>query len=183
MARIPYYDPAKAPPKLAELMGKIKPQLNIFRALANSDPVARGFVQLGNALLMRGKLSPKLREIAILRVGWLSRASYEIFQHERIGREVGLQEDKIRAIASGGESSAFDNQERAVLRYTDDVVHNVRASDETLNAVKAFLDTEQVVELTITIGYYMMVSRFLESMGVDDESGQGEWRARYMPKK
>lgn len=179
MARIPYYDPAKAPPKLAELMGKIKPQLNIFRALANSDPVARGFVQLGNALLMRGKLSPTLREIAILRVGWLSRASYEVFQHERIGRDAGLSEDKLRAVASGAQNSAFDNQERAVLLYTDDLVNNVRASDETLNAVKAFLDTEQVVELTVTIGYYMMVSRFLESMGVDDESGQAEWRAKY----
>jgi alkylhydroperoxidase family enzyme len=180
MARIPYYDPAKAPPKLAELMGKIKPQLNIFRALANSDPVTRGFVQLGNAILMRGKLSPALREIAILRVGWLSRASYEIFQHERIGRDAGLSEDKLRAVASGPQNSAFDKQEKAVLLYTDDVVNNVRASDETLNAVKAFLDTEQVVELTVTIGYYMMVSRFLESMGVDDESGQAEWRAKHM---
>ncbi len=180
MARIPYYDPAKAPPKLAELMGKIKPQLNIFRALANSDPVARGFVQLGNALLFRGKLSPELREIAILRVGWLSRASYEIFQHERIGRDAGLSEDKLRAIASGAQNSAFDKQEKSVLLYTDDIVNNVRASDETLNAVKGFLDAEQLVELTVTIGYYMMVSRFLESMGVDDESGQAEWRAKYM---
>jgi alkylhydroperoxidase family enzyme len=183
MARIPYYDPAKAPPKLAELMGKVKPQLNIFRALANSDPVARSFVQLGNALLFRGKLSPVLREIAILRVGWLSRASYEVFQHERIGRDVGMSEDKIRAVVQGANSAAFNEQEKAVLHYTDDVVHNVRASDVTLNGVKAFLDAEQLVELTITIGYYMMVSRFLESMGVDDEAGQAEWRAKYMPKK
>jgi 4-carboxymuconolactone decarboxylase len=179
MARIPYYDPAKAPPKLAELMGKIKPSLNIFRALANSDPVARGFVQLGNALLMRGKLSPALREIAILRTGWLSRASYEIYQHERMGRDVGLSEDKLRAIASGAQHSAFDKQEKAVLLYTDDIVHNVRASDETFKAVGAFLDTEQMVELTVVIGYYMMVSRFLETMGVDDESGQAEWRAKH----
>jgi alkylhydroperoxidase family enzyme len=179
MARIPYYDPAKAPPKLAELMGKIKPPLNIFRALANSDPVARGFVQLGNAILMRGKLAPTLREIAILRVGWLSRASYEVFQHERIGRDVGLTEAKLRAVSKGDADPAFDDQEKAVLRYTDDVVKNVRASDATLNAVQAFLDAEQVVELTVTIGYYMMVSRFLESMGVDDEAGQAEWRAKH----
>ncbi len=128
---------------------------------------------------MRGKLSPALREIAILRVGWLSRASYEIFQHERIGRDAGLSEDKLRAVASGAQNSAFDKPEKAVLLYTDDIVNNVRASDETLNAVKAFLDAEQLVELTVTIGYYMMVSRFLESMGVDDESGQAEWRAKY----
>jgi len=182
MARIPYYDPAKAPPKLAEMMGKLKPELNIYRALANSDPVARGFVHLGNALLFRAKLSPVLREIAILRVGWLSRASYEVFQHERIGRDVGMSEDKIRAVLQGASSPAFDEREKAVLNYTDDVVRNVRASDATLNGIKAFLDAEQVVELTITIGYYMMVSRFLESMGVDDETGQADWRTKYMPR-
>lgn len=180
MARVPYYDPAKAPAKLAEMMGKLQPALNIYRMLANSDPVARGFVHLGNALLFRGKLSPTLRELAILRVGWHSRASYEVYQHERIGRDVGLSEAKVRAVAQGPDAAAFDDHEKAVLRFTDDVVKNVRASDASFKAVAAFLDPEQIVELTITIGYYMMVSRFLETMGVDDEAGQADWRAKHM---
>lgn len=179
MARIPYYDPDKASPKLAELMGKVGP-LNIFRMLAHSETGARGFTLLGNALLFKGRLSPVLRELAILRVGWLSRASYEIFQHERIAREVGTAEDKIRAVKDGAEAAAFDPLERAVLRYTDDVVKNVRAGDETFKAVAAHLDHEQLVELTLTIGYYMMVSRFLETMGVDDEAGQADWRREHM---
>lgn len=179
MARIPYYDPAKATPKLAEMMGKLKPVLNIYRMLANSDAGARGFVHLGNALLFRGKLDPKLRELAILRVGWLSRASYEVFQHERIGRDVGLSDAKIRAVSKGAEDPVFEPNDRAVLRFAEDVVKNVKASDANLKAIAAFLSAEQVTELLLTIGYYMMVSRFLETMGVDDEAGQAEWRAKH----
>ena len=62
-----------------------------------------------------------------------------------------------------------------VLRYTDDVVRNVKASDKTLKAVQAFLTPGAVVELTLTIGYYMMVCRLLETTGVEGEEGQAEW--------
>jgi exopolyphosphatase/guanosine-5'-triphosphate,3'-diphosphate pyrophosphatase len=65
--------------------------------------------------------------------------------------------------------------EKAVLRFTDDVVRNVKASDKNLKAVQAFLSPGAVVELTLTIGYYMMVCRFLETAGVEGEEGQAEW--------
>ena len=182
MARISYYDRAKVSDKLGKIMDSLQPQLNVFRMVANSEPVARGFLKMGNALLDRGKLSPTLRELAILRVGWLSKASYEVYQHERIGRDVGLSEEKLRAIHKGADAAEFDEHEKAVLRFTDDVVKNVKASDATFKPIAAFLDAEQIVELTLSIGFYMMVSRFLETLEVDDQDGQAEWRAKYMPR-
>ena len=182
MARISYYDRAKVSDKLGKIMDSLQPQLNVFRMVANSEPVARGFLKMGNALLDRGTLSPTLRELAILRVGWLSKASYEVYQHERIGRDVGLSEEKLRAIHKGADAAEFDEHEKAVLRFTDDVVKNVKASDATFKPVAAFLDAEQIVELTLSIGFYMMVSRFLETLEVDDQEGQAEWRANYMPR-
>jgi 4-carboxymuconolactone decarboxylase len=176
MSRIPYYEVENATGKHAEFLGKLKPHLNIYRMLANSEAGLKGFVRMGNALLYRCELDAQLRELAILRVGRLSRAAYEVFQHERIGREAGLAEEKIAALRDATiEAPAFTDHERAVLRYTDDVVRNVRASDRTLKAVQAFLTPGALVELTLTIGYYMMVCRFLESMGVDGEEGQAEW--------
>src|SRR5437879_398122 len=98
MPRIPYYDVDQATGKHAEFLGKLKPHLNIYRMLANSEYGAKGFVRMGNALLHRCELDPALRELAILRVGRLSRAAYEVFQHERIAREVGVTDDKIAAL-------------------------------------------------------------------------------------
>ncbi len=177
MPRIPYYDVEQATGKHAEFLGKLKPpHMNIVRMLANSEYGLKGFTRMGNALLHRCELDPTLRELAILRVGRLSRAAYEVFQHERIAREVGVEEGKIVALRDATiEASAFSDNEKAVLRFTDDVVRNVRASDRNLKAVHAFLSPGAVVELTLTIGYYMMVCRFLESTGVEGEEGQAEW--------
>jgi 4-carboxymuconolactone decarboxylase len=176
MPRIPYYDVDQATGKHAEFLGKLKPHLNIYRMLANSENGFKGFVRMGNALLHRCELDPTLRELAIIRVGRLSRAAYEVFQHERIAREVGVEDGKIAALRDATiEAPAFSDNEKAVLRFTDDVVRNVRASDKNLKAVQAFLSAGALVELTLTIGYYMMVCRFLETTGVEGEEGQAEW--------
>jgi 4-carboxymuconolactone decarboxylase len=176
MPRIPYYDVDQATGKHAEFLGKLKPHLNIYRMLANSENGMKGFVRMGNALLHRCELDPTLRELAIIRVGRLSRAAYEVFQHERIAREVGVEEGKIAALRDATiEAPAFTDNDKAVLRFTDDVVRNVRASDRNLKAVQAFLSAGALVELTLTIGYYMMVCRFLETAGVEGEEGQAEW--------
>ena len=176
MPRVPYFETETATGKHAEFLAKLDPMLNIYRMLANSEQGAKGFLRMSNALLYRCELDPVLRELAIIRVGRLSRAAYEVFQHERIGREVGVSDDKIAALRDATiEAPAFTDNEKAVLRYTDDVVRNVRASDKTLKAVQAFLTPGALVELTLTIGYYMMVCRFLESMGVEGEEGQAEW--------
>ena len=176
MSRIPYFEVDQASGKHAEFLEKLKPHLNIYRMLANSEAGLKGFVRMGNALLYRCELDAGLRELAIVRVGRLSRAAYEVFQHERIAREAGVAEEKIAALRDATiEAPAFTDHEKAVLRYADDVVRNVRASDKNLKAIQAFLTPGAVVELTLTIGYYMMVCRFLESMGVDGEDGQAEW--------
>lgn len=176
MPRIPYFEVDSATGKHSEFLDKLKPHLNIYRMLANSEAGLKGFVRMGNALLYRCELDAGLRELAIVRVGRLSRAAYEVFQHERIAREAGVAEEKIAALRDATiEAPAFTDHEKAVLRYTDDVVRNVKASDRTLKAIQAFLSPGAVVELTLTIGYYMMVCRFLESMGVEGEEGQAEW--------
>ena len=176
MPRLLYYEVENASGKHAEFLDKLKPHLNIYRMLANSEAGLKGFIRMGNALLYRCELDPVLRELAIIRVGRLSRAAYEVFQHERIGREAGVTEDKISALRDATpEAAAFNDNEKAVLRFADDVVRNVKASDKNLKAVQAFLSPGAVVELTLTIGYYMMVCRFLETTGVEGEEGQAEW--------
>src|SRR5262249_41528438 len=115
MSRMPYFEVDSATGKHAEFLGKLAPHLNIFRMLAHSETGLKGFVRMGNGLLFRAELEPALRELAILRVGRLSRAAYEVFQHERIGREAGLPEEKIAALRDGTiEAPAFSDHDRAV---------------------------------------------------------------------
>ena len=170
MARLPYPDPEKLSPETREFLGKLPP-LNLFRMMAGGEGLLRGFVRLGNHLLYRSRIDPILREIAIIRVGVLSNASYEVFHHERIGRGLGMAEPLLAAIHRGPDDPAFDDLQRLVVQFTDDVVRNVRASDHTFQPLAARLSVCELQELTLTIGYYMAASRFLENFDVDIEAG------------
>lgn len=168
MARIPYFDPAKAEGRAREAYKKL-PALNIFRMLGHSGDILDAFVKLGNAILVYSKLDPVLREIAIVRTGVLRGSTYEVFQHERISRQLGMSEELIRAIHEGPDARAFDEMQRLVMRFTDDIVKNTRASDTTFNPLAEKLSHKELQELVITIGYYTMVSCFLETFDVDIE--------------
>src|SRR3954447_25817042 len=127
MARIPYPDPATLLPETQEALAKIgDPPINIFRMLAGGEGLLRAFTRFGNHLLFRTKLDPVLREIAILRVGVLSDATYETYQHDRISRNMGMSEELIAGIRNGADDPAFSTLQAKVMRYTDDVVQNVR---------------------------------------------------------
>lgn len=145
---------------------------NIFKVMAHCPRVGREFLRLGNAILFKGSLPPKLRELAILRVGDLAEATYEWTQHVPIGLMAGLTEEQIKTMHRWKDSPLFSDQERAVLQYTDEVAQNIRVSEETFKAVRDFLTEEQVVELTTTIGYYGMVSRILEALEIELEENK-----------
>jgi alkylhydroperoxidase family enzyme len=146
--------------------------LNIFKVMAHCPRVCREFLRLGNAILFNGSLPPKLRELAILRVGDLAEATYEWTQHVPIGLKAGLTEEQIKTMHRWKDLPLFSDQERAVLQYTDEVAQNIRVSEETFKAVRDFLTEEQVVELTTTIGYYGMVSRILEALEIELEENK-----------
>ncbi len=173
MARVPYPDPKALLPETQEILSKMPP-LNIFRMMAGGEGLLRAFVRMGNYLLMRSKLNPVLREITIIRAGVLSKAKYEVHQHERIGRDLGMSEALIAAIHAGPDAAVFDELQRLVMRYTDDVVKNVRASDATFKPLADRLSLQEMQEVTVTIGYYMMVSRFLETFDVEIEMPGGK---------
>ena len=138
--------------------------------VGNSPKIGRDFLRLGTAILRKGILNPALRELAILRVGNLAQASYEWTQHVPIGLDAGLSQDQIDNINKWKDSSLFNDKERAVLRYTDEIVNNIRVTDETFSQIKNFFNDQEIVELTIAIGYYGMVSRLLEALQVELEN-------------
>src|SRR3954451_5312231 len=105
MARIPYPDPASLQPETQEPLPKLDhPPMNIFRMLAGGEGLLRAFSRFGNHLLFKSQLDPVLREIAILRVGVLSDATYEMYQHDRISRGIGMSEELLAAIRAGADA-------------------------------------------------------------------------------
>lgn len=171
MARIPYPDPTAASEETRTLIAALPP-LNIFRMLTHAETLMRGFGQLGTAILGRAALDARLRELVILRVGARSPAAYEWQQHVPIARGTGASDDEITAMTHDRpDAPSFGERERAILRLTDELLVAPRASDATLAAMRAQFSDRELCEAVLTIGFYMMVARFLETTGVDLETG------------
>ena len=143
--------------------------LNLLKALAHSPKILRDFNRMGITLLFKGDLSPRLRELAILRVGNLAQANYEWTQHVPIALQAGADQEQIDALSDWKAETVFNDQERAVLQYTDELSQNIRAADDTFAGVQEFLSEKEIIELTVTIGYYAMVCRILEALQIELE--------------
>ena len=174
MARVGLLNKEQAAPEIREMFQKMEKNgsriLNIFKVMAHCPQVGYHFLRLGNSILFKGTVPPTLRELAILRVGQINQAKYEWTHHLPIALRMGVREEQIDALNDWENSGKFNEQERAVLRYTDEVTKNIRVKDDTFAGVRGFLSEEGVVELTTTIGYYGMVCRILEALQIELES-------------
>jgi alkylhydroperoxidase family enzyme len=172
MARIDYATGEHLSDKAKTIMERVGNK-NIFRMLSHSESHLHNYCRLGNAIRSHGVLDPALREIAITRVGIQLGADYEVIAHKNISRNVGVPESKIEALEDGAGSDAFNDVEKAVLAYADDLVENANpgaGAGATFDEVTKFLNPEEMVELTIAITYYIMTSKFLLTFGIDLES-------------
>lgn len=178
MARVCLIEKEQAPPEVREIFQKIEDNgakiLNLYKVAAHSPKVFLNFIRLGNSIIGRMELPPKLREIVILRVARLTGSEYEWAQHAPVALQVGVSQKQLDAISDWKNSAEFNNKERAVLQYTDEVARQVKVTDQTFNTLKNFFSEQLIVELTMTIGYYEMVARLLVPLQVEvDESSVG----------
>lgn len=169
MARIPSVDPQDMSPALRDLLAS-RPAYNIYRVLANAPTALPGFIQLASALLTQSELDAQLREMVILRVGAHCKSAYEIHQHTRLARHVGVSEERIARALDTAARQDGDSLEDRLLAFTDSVVFSVKAPRQQYDALAAQLSPRAMTELLMTIGTYMMVSRVLENLEVEIEA-------------
>lgn len=170
MARLPYVDPDSAPDTVRETLSRLPVPLRVFRMMAHAETNFRSLVRFGADILGKQQLSARLRELAILRVATVSAARYEWVQHVPIAKAAGVSDQQIDALERGATTaSCFNAREQLVLRFTDELIRDVRVADATFAAVQAEFPPREIVELILAVGFYMMIARLLETTAVDLE--------------
>lgn len=172
MTRMDYPDPNNVPPTVQAMLDA-RPPRNIFRMIAHAPALLPGIMELTGAILYKAKLHPLSRELAILRVGHLCGSSYEVHQHYKIARAVGLSPEKIAGTAHDADPGLYDARELLVLRMAEELVRKVKANDDLFAATVDAFGHEQTMELMIVIGSYVMLAQVLENAGVEPEAGGG----------
>jgi 4-carboxymuconolactone decarboxylase len=143
--------------------------LNVFRMLMHSPALGSGVLDFGNAVLQRNSLPDTLRELAIVRVGHVYGAPYEVHHHEKGARLVGLREEAIAAAATGS-ADKLSGPEAAVLAATDRLLAQHTLDEAAREELLAFLTVNQLADLVITVGFYQLICDFLNAFEVKVES-------------
>ena len=170
MARVPYLDRKDVKPEHQDLLAR---NINLYRALVHSPDGLRSFSALGHFIRHTSRLDPRLRELAILQVGYLARSPYEYSHHVEIGRDFGVSDEDIRAIAdeTAGRPTQLEPIAKAVLRAAREMTTELTVSEQTFAALRRELDHERLTDLVLTIGFYNGVVRILATMQIDVEDG------------
>jgi alkylhydroperoxidase family enzyme len=168
MARVPYLDKSDLAAENRDLLTR---NINLYRALAHSPNGLRSFSTLGSFIRHKSRLDPRLREMAILQVGYLARSPYEYSHHIKIGRDFGVPDDDIRAMIAEteGKKTALEPLAKSVLLAAREMTNDMAVSDATFAALRRELDEECLTDLVITIAFYNGVVRLLATMQIDVE--------------
>ncbi len=173
MQRVSLVEKEQAHPVVKELYQKNEDHGwtigNLFKVMGHCPYIGLNFQRLGNAILRGEELSPRLRELAVLRVGNLTQSEYEFTKHTTHGLKAGVTQKQIDDISNWASSPEFGHEERVVLAYTDEVVQSIRVKDETFAKLQGFLSEHEIVELTTVIGFYCMVCRILVALQIELE--------------
>jgi len=168
MARLPYLDRADLAPENQDLLTR---NINLFRQLVHSPNAARAFHGIGHYIRYGSKLDPRLRELAILQVGYLARSPYEWSHHVKIGYDFGVTDDDIVALIAetNGQSSKLEPLAKLVLRAAREITVDMAASDATFSALQKHFSNEHLLDLVLTTSFYNAVVRVLATMQIDVE--------------
>ena len=178
MARLPYLTQSDLAPEHKDLL---KRDITLHRQLVHSPSGFKAFHTLSEFIRYGSKVDPRLRELAILQVGYLTRSPYEWSHHIKLGYDFGVSDEDIRALIDDteGRPTKLDSLTRKVLKAAREMTSDMKISDATFAALREELDNERVVDLVIAIGFYNAVVRVLATLEIDVEPNYQQYLDRY----
>jgi 4-carboxymuconolactone decarboxylase len=175
MVRLPYLAYEDAPPAVREVLDRYPSHIRgrrIFGILSHASDAFAPMIAYGRALATSSELPARLREIAVLRVSYLSPGSRYIWvEHLTIAQAVGVSASVCEAI----ETNALDDldpDDQLVIRFTDEIVRDATASDSTWAAISKRFTPREILELMLSIGHFMTFARIHATIHIELESNQ-----------
>lgn len=168
MARLPYLEKSDLLPEHQDLM---KREIALYKQLIHSPGALRAFQGLGSYIRFGSPLDGRLRELAILQVGYLARSPYEWSHHIKIAADFGVTDADIQALIdlTEGRAAALDAMTSLVLRGAREITLHGKMASDTFSALQAHLPNESLVDLIVSISFYNAVVRVLASLEIDVE--------------
>lgn len=147
-----------------------RPLLNLYRILANQPPALRAFLGMSRYIRGENTIPVPLRELAILATAYALSIRYEQVHHLDAARRAGVSEEKLAAFPAWQASGAFDAAERAAMTYAHEIATSRRVTGATFDVLRAHFEPPQIIDLTLTVGWYHLCGVVLVPLEVDVEA-------------
>ena len=150
--------------------GRATEMPEFMRLMAKHREIFRCQMEMG-AVLFQGKIPPREREIAILRIAWLAGAPYEWGEHVEIGKRCGLSGEDIERVVKGSSADGWTEHEAAVLRGVEELMADQAMGDATWQILARSWDEPQLIEFPMMVGQYLTTAFILNSLRVRPAEG------------
>ncbi|MFN6120536.1 MAG: carboxymuconolactone decarboxylase family protein [Actinomycetes bacterium] len=170
----PITDPSPEVVELYEKGGMRAPDgstLNIFATLAHHPALLRRWLVFATHVMSKNTLSPRDRELLILRVGVRCNSPYEFGQHHVIAQRCDLSVDEIERVPGGPDHPGCRTLAAALVRAAVELHDDSRIGDATWAVLAERYSTEQLLDVVFTVGNYHLVSMALNTCGVELDAG------------
>ena len=155
------------PPGLEGRLG----ETSIFATFARNPELFKVWLPFGGHLLTAGRLPGHDRELLILRTAVRCRSSYEWGQHVRISLAGGMERATIDRVLEGPGAEGWSEHEAALLRAADELHDRSTISDQTWSTLAKTYDDARLIEATMVVGHYHLVSFAVNAFGVELDEG------------
>ena len=139
----------------------------LYGVMANAPDGMAAFIEFTDILRADSPLPTAHKELTILLVGKLTEAQTIVSAHTSFAKAAGVSGDQIEELSAWRRSDRFSAEERAMFAYIEAVTRNIRVGNEIWQAVRSHFSDAELTDLTLVIGCYNMVARFLEPLEIE----------------
>jgi len=157
--------PEKSKPILKAIEEKFGQSFNLFSTLAHQPDVLGGVTQINEG--MRNDLPAKFRELAYYKASDINQCDYCSHYHRQAAKKAGVSDAQLQAIGEFSGSDAFNEQEKAVLAYTEQLTKDAKVEDSIVEKLKAFLDDKQLVSLAAAVALANFTNRANHGLDIE----------------
>ena len=135
-------------------LGPANPLPEYTRLIAKSPSTVRPHMEMGTAIFS-GQVPPQERELAVLRVAWVSGAPYEWGEHVKIAKRFGVAREAVERVTQGSSAAGWTEHEAAILRGVEELILDQTLHDDTYATLARQWSEAQLIEYLVLVGQYV----------------------------
>jgi alkylhydroperoxidase family enzyme len=173
--RLPILPPGERTERQQELLDKMsmvvvdgvhKPRedKSALEILIRHAELYKAHMEVAQKYLSDCEMDIRDRELAILRIAWLSQAPFEWGSHVKIAKRNGITSEEIERVMEGSRAPGWRKQDGAIMRAVEELHFDSMITDGTWSDLQEFYNDKKLIELLILAGQYKTVAYYQNSL-------------------